>query len=110
MTEERTSELDWAGVPEDMARRILDLGEKYLESQLQTALSADQRAVTSASIFAGIAAAILAVLVAVWSGDGDNISLLVAGLATAATMTVSAFFCWRAARPVDFSALSSIAD
>lgn len=101
-TDESKYDLDWSDVPEHMARIILHQGEVFLDAQLRTALSADQRAMIGASIFTGLAAAVLAATLAYWSASHDP-ALFLAGLATAVLMVSGGFCCMHAARPVDFN-------
>jgi len=100
MSEENT-DLDWAGVPEDMSRQILSQGQTFLASQLQTSLAADQRAMTAASIFIGFAGAILAATIAYWEVVKDSTGL-VAGLIGVAGFVLASFCAFFSARPVSF--------
>ena len=93
--------IDWTGVEEAMARQILAQGEIYLRAQLDTALASDQRATTMGSVVAAIASALLAGSIAYWDKAGSN-PVLLAGIATAIVLLISAGFCMWAARPVDF--------
>lgn len=72
-----------------------------MQAQLQAALASDQRAVTMASIFATVAAAIVAGALAYWDKK-DDAQVLVAALAAATPLTIGAVLGMWAARPIDF--------
>jgi hypothetical protein len=94
-------EVERAAPSLEMAERLLQQGETFLQAQLQSAIAADQRAVTMAAFFASVAAAIAAVAVAYWDKSSD-LPMLIAGLIGAGMMAVGACICLWAARPVDF--------
>lgn len=84
-----------------VAENVLRQGEIYLASQLQSALAADQRATTIATLFGGFSAAIAAVSLGYWDKTND-LPILAAGLVASASMAVGALLCLWAARPVNF--------
>jgi hypothetical protein len=96
-----SQKVDWTDVKEDMARQILAQGELYLQGQVQLAIAADQRATTAASIFASMATAVAAAVIAFWDSS-SNQPALYAGLIAAALLLVAACFAARAARPAPF--------
>lgn len=98
--------IDWTGVDGDMAGRILHQGELYLAAQLQTALAADQRAMTTAGILIGFATAIIGATLAYYN-QSNNVPLLSAGLTASTFMLLGSFCCLYAARPVDFTSHGS---
>lgn len=85
----------------EMAERLLQQGETFLQAQFESAIAADQRAMTMAAFFASVAAAIGAGSIAYWDKSSD-LPILVAGLICSGLMAVGACVCLWAARPVDF--------
>ena len=84
----------------ELAERVLYQGELRLSAQLQIALGADQRAITSASILIGIATAAFGFAGAMLPGTDSTIAIsaaLVGGL-----LLVAGGFCVWAAWPVPF--------
>lgn len=99
--EDRRYDRDWSDANESVVRQMLAQGEQMLVSQIQLAVNADQRAMTSASIFIGVAAALFAATLAYFATVG-NVVLFVSGLSVSALMLCAAYLCFHAARPVDF--------
>ena len=99
--DENESAIDWSDVDLETARQILHQGEVFLSAQLTAALAADQRAMTSASIFIGFAAVMLGASLAYW-GEHKDVALFVAGLTGAVLMFSASVCCFLAARPRDF--------
>lgn len=89
-------DINWNGVSPEMAKQILQQGETFLSAQWQAAIAADQRAVTTASIFIAIAVAAVAGTLSGWS--------LSAGFTASFAMIVGAFLCFWSARPSEFYA------
>ncbi|WP_414815684.1 hypothetical protein [Rhizobium sp. IY2] len=85
----------------EMAERLLQQGETFLQAQFEAAIAADQRAMTMAAFFASVAAAIGAGAIAYWDKSGD-LPILIAGLVGSGLMAIGACICLWAARPVDF--------
>ena len=94
-------DLNWDGVSPEMAQQILHQGEIYLSAQLQTAIASDQRSTTSASVFVGFAAAILAASLAYWS-NAEQVAVVTGGIATSVFLLCGACCHFHAARPSDF--------
>jgi hypothetical protein len=85
----------------EMAERLLQQGETFLQAQFESAIAADQRAMTMAAFFASVAAAIGAGSIAYWDKSVD-LPILISGLVCAGLMATGACICLWAARPVDF--------
>ena len=85
-----------------LVERVLSQGEARLNAQLQIALAADSRAMTSASIFVGVASALVGYAGFVFSTTTPNLPLGIAALIGGAAMMVSAILCAFAARPTEF--------
>jgi len=98
----RQYDLDWSDVSEDMARQILHQGEIHMAAQLQAALASDQRATTSASLFAGFATALLGAVLAYSKAHPSDSALFVGGVVSVAFLVMAAILCFLAARPVNF--------
>ncbi|HXG99519.1 MAG TPA: hypothetical protein VNI79_03775 [Sphingomicrobium sp.] len=92
--------IDWTGTSEDMVREVLAQGEAFLQAQFQSALAADQRATTLASILVTISVAVFAGALAVWESVPDDALYAVSTIA-AVLLLAAASAAW-AARPIDF--------
>ena len=88
----------WADVDEKMATLILQQGEKILASQVQLAIAADQRAISSANTFVTVAVGVLAATLGYY-GVEPLLSVLMAGLIGAGMITTAAICCFIAASP-----------
>lgn len=98
MMEETDGEME---ISTPVAEQALRQGELYLSAQFQSALAADQRAMTVAAFFATVATAIAAGSIAYWDRTED-VPILVSGLTAAVLMAIGACLCLWTARPVDF--------
>lgn len=87
----------------ELAERVLKQGELRLNAQLQVALAADQRAVTSAAILVAVASAALGFAGAQATNCNIDVPFAVALLVAGLSLLVSAAFCVGAARPVKFA-------
>ena len=87
---QREYDLDWSQVSDDMARQILHQGELYLATQVQTAIAADQRATTSASIFSGFAAALAVAFLAYASDKAVGFAATVGAVGAITALVVGA--------------------
>ncbi|NTE89646.1 hypothetical protein [Agrobacterium rubi] len=93
--------VDWSQIDPEMTDFVLSQSEKYLATQIQTSLAADQRALTTASIFTTLGAAILTAAIAYWTIE-KNTAVLAAGIAAGVAAVGGALLCLYAARPTDF--------
>lgn len=96
------AKVNWADVQPDVIGEIVRQGEVRLAAQVQVALAADQRAVTTASILTAIFTACIGGAIAVLTSASPNHALGLAGLGTGIMFIAAAFEAARAARPVDF--------
>jgi hypothetical protein len=94
-----TAETDWSGVKPEVIDFVLEQAEKHLQAQFSTATAADGRAVTAASILAGLAGLAVASVATAPQVAPEGAWSILAG---AATVFCGAAFCFMAARPVDF--------
>ncbi len=90
------------GLTRELAERVLKQGELRLGAQLQLALAADQRAVTSAAILVAVASAALGFAGEQATDTNTDVPLAVALLVAGLFLLGSAWFCVSAARPVKF--------
>jgi hypothetical protein len=93
--------VDWGRVDLEMARQIASQGEKYLQTQVQMAIAADQRAMTLAGLFTAIATAVIAASIAYWDKSGSA-PILAAGVVGGVVMLIGAASCLWSARQIDF--------
>lgn len=93
--------VEWSDSNPEVVAHIFRQGEKYLDTQVQMALAADQRAMTVASIYAAIATAVMAGALTYWDKTG-SVPILAAGLAGGISMLIGAGMCLWAARPINF--------
>lgn len=94
-------DLDWSTVDEEMVREIIRLAEVHFAAQLTAGTAADSRAMTSASIFTALAAAIVAFSASLYDTTVPASVYWACG-ATAVGLLTSAAICFYAARSVDF--------
>ena len=94
-----SAETDWSIVKPEVIDFVLDQAEKHLQAQFSTATAADGRAVTAASILAGLAGLAAASVATAPDVSPEGAWAILAGAATA---FCAAAFCLMAARPVDF--------
>ena len=92
---------NWTGVSESMARQILHQGETFMQAQLQTAITQDQRAVTAASVFVAVAVALVGGSLAYWDKQAD-LPMLIGGVVAASAFTIAGIICFWSARPISF--------
>ena len=95
------SDIDWSNISDETCREIQRQGEVFLQDQLQTSIAADQRAMTSASIFIGFAGVILAAGFAHWS-QHEVVEVLVSASFGSVFFLLASACGFYAARPVDF--------
>ena len=94
-------DIDWSGVSEAMARDIKAQGETFMQCQLQAALAADSRATSMAGLYVSLALATFAAGFGYWDKT-ENLSPLIAGLASGVLFIAAAILAAWAARPIDF--------
>ncbi len=101
MSEDRKYDLDWSKATPEVARLILEQGASHLAAQLNAGLSADQRAMTGASVFVAFGGGILGVTLVYW-GESNDFPALVGGVTMSALLLLGSYFCFHAARSVKF--------
>lgn len=92
---------DWSNVDERMAAHILQQGEKVLAAQVQLAIAADQRAMSSANMFVTVAVGVAAATLG-YHGVRAELPVLIAGMTCSGLMLVAAGCCFFAAKPQPF--------
>ena len=90
---------DWSDAKPEVVDFVLSQAEKHLQAQFETATAADGRAVTAASILAGLAGLGIASLATSTDVTPEAAWSILAG---SVTMLAGASFCFLAARPVNF--------
>jgi hypothetical protein len=100
--QDRRHDLDWKGYDPEKAREIFNLGQAYLDAQLQTALAADSRAMTMAGLFVTLGLAILAAGVGYWQTDKESWAVLLPAVAAAGLFVCAGAQAGWAARPITF--------
>ena len=96
------------GLTRELAERVLKQGELRLSAQLQLALAADQRAVTSAAILVAVASAAMGFAGEQASDTNTDVPFAVALLIAGVSLLVSAGFCVRVAWPVKFALAGAV--
>ena len=101
--EAQADEVSWDGVELDMARTIMEQGEKFMAAQLQASIAADARATASANLFTAAAAAVFAAGIAYFGAAQPEASaILVGSIVTGMLLIASASMSFYAARPTRF--------
>jgi hypothetical protein len=85
----------------EMAKQILEQGERYMTAQLQCALASDQRATTTANTLVAAATAVLGAGAAYYGATAD-LPVLLGALTAGILLAVAAGFNIHAARPTEF--------
>jgi len=98
-----TQDIDWETVDSDVTDFVFCQAERHLEAQLQCGIASDARAVTAASILAGLGGAVFAGSIGLLA-TGQVPELVPAGLTLGAMVLLAAYLCFLSARPVDFYA------
>jgi hypothetical protein len=93
---------DFSSVPAGAIREVHRQGEICLQSTVQLALAADQRATTLTGILGAASVALLVATAAMISNIHPNWALVCAAAITAVLLFIGALFCARATQPVDF--------
>lgn len=93
--------IDWSKIDPATIDFVLGQAEKHLQAQFQSATASDARAITAASIFAGLAGVIITGVVGYVAISWDAPTFL-GGMSLMLTMLAGAYFCFLAGRPVDF--------
>ncbi|MBZ9816939.1 hypothetical protein [Mesorhizobium sp. CA7] len=87
---------------EDTLKEILREAESRLDAQLTMALAADMRAITFLGFMLAAVAVIVAGTLAIFKADQIDVPLGAIGLFAAFGMSVSSFYAFEAAKPIDF--------
>jgi len=93
---------DFSNIPADAIKELHRQGEICLQSTMQLALAADQRATTLTGIMGAGAVALLAATATMISSAHPSAALIGTGAGTATLLFVGALFCAWAAQPLDF--------
>jgi hypothetical protein len=96
------------GITRDLAERVLHQGELRLAAQLQIALAADQRAITSASILVAIASACLGFAGEQFTNTLPDQRFAIALVTAGSLLLVSSALCVSAAWPVRFRLVGAV--
>lgn len=94
-------DFDWSGVEPEVTDFVFLQAERYLESQLQSGLAADSRAITASSILVGLATAALTGAAGLILSNGSAtayLSAFVLGLG----FSLAACMCFLAGKPINF--------
>jgi cation transporter-like permease len=94
-------EVDWSDMDPNVVDFVFYQAEKHLESQLQSGISSDSRAISAASILVGFSGVVLAGALALWVSS-PNLSILVSCLVASILFLAASWFCFAAAKPIDF--------
>jgi len=92
---------NWEDVSPEVTDFIFYQAERHIEAQLQSGIASDARAISAASTLAPIASVVFAGSFGYWI-TSSNLPLLVSGLSLGGALLISAYFCFKAAKPVDF--------
>ncbi len=92
---------DWRTVEPEMVDFVFYQAERYLEAQLQSGIASDSRAITAASILVGVATAAFSGAVALLLAGQPAASYLAATV-LGVGLSVAAYLCVLAAKPIDF--------
>lgn len=94
--------MDYEQIKPEMAREALRQAELFLQSQLDAAIAADQRATQFAGFCITVTIAAIGGALALTLTENTPWPLVCAGLAIGAIMALATFFCVYAARPSAF--------
>lgn len=91
----------WADVSIEVVDFVFYQAERHVDAQLQSGIASDARAISSASTLAPLAGIVLASSFGYWITNPST-PLLAAGIVLGVVLMLAAFFCFLAAKPIDF--------